>query len=220
MIFERYLFGALFLCALPLVGSAQEEVKPRAVFTVKIYPLELISPFQQMFTVYADIPVARRWSVDAGVGAIIDSWEWAAYKNETYQGFRLRSGIKYHMYQNDNMNVSIGLALKYSQVVNDRYITVSRQGGQYNEWLLGRRRIKTGGAALYFASQQFLGPRKRFFVEPFVGLGIRHHEVTRDPLPDDAEIAFPFFRAFNLELQPGIHNTPDMLLGCYLGWRF
>ena len=215
----RYLFLLLLLNVLPFSGNTQ-DVKPKTAFTVKIYPLELISPFQQSFTVYSDIPLARRWSVDAGVGAVLDSWEWAAYKNETYQGIRLRTGIKYYMYQTENMNISIGLALKYSQIENERYVTVSRQGGQYNEWLLGRRRVKTSGASIYFASQQFLGPRKRFFVEPFVGLGVRHHEVTREDLPPDAEIAFPFFRIFNLELDQGTHNTPDMLLGCYLGWRF
>lgn len=213
----------LWVMLLPIPGFAQENTfvqKPeRPSFTLKIAPLELINFFQQAVLLRADIPVSPRWGIDMGIGMVVNSLSLAPFKGESYRGIKVQPSIKYYIKQFDSGDNSyISLVYKYNNIYNDRYIQMSRQGGQYAEWTLQRRHRVVQGIALRFGVQQYMGQRKRWIIEPYIGLGARQMRITDDGLPPDAELLTQG-RLFNLDQPPGIYNTPDFMMGIYLGWR-
>ena len=210
-----WLFSAFFLSTFSLWGQSAS-----AALTIKVFPFEWVSPINQSVTIYSDIPLHRRWSLDAGIGAILHSSGFAEFKGETYQGVRLRTGIRRYLSQDQDGNTAIGLAVKSHVVHNDQYVNVFRQGNQYAEWMLRRRTIHMLAGDIYFSTQLFLGKKDRFFIELFGGGGLRYFQVTRSALPPDVGEQITGFRLFTLELSPGTHWLPDMMAGIYIGYRF
>jgi hypothetical protein len=209
----RYLF--FFILVLPSCLLAQTDTsgiqRLRPPRTIKTNPLEWINPFSQSFTVQTDWPIARRWGLELGAGAVLTSQALISFEGETYRGLRLRSGIKYYFHQEQSWNFYMGMALKGSWVQSNRYIVISRQGGQYLETIKYQRQINMLGAALYIG--------KRFLLEPFVGLGVRQQYVSGYDLPPDA-VLFNNRRDFiTWQRAPGTYILPDVLLGFYFGWR-
>lgn len=209
------LFSAFFLSTCSLWSQSES-----AALTIKVFPFEWVSPMYQSVTIYSDIPLHRHWSLDAGIGAILHSPGFAAFKGETYQGVRLRTGIRRYLSQDQDGNTAIGLAVKSHIVHNDQYISVFRQGNQYAEWMLRRRTIRMLAGDIYFSTQLFLGKKDRFFIELFGGAGLRYFKVTHSALPPDAGDLIRSQGVFTLELSPGIHWLPDMMAGIYIGYRF
>lgn len=195
--------------------SAQKPERPP--FTLKMAPLELINFFQQAVTVRADVPFSPHWGVDVGIGLIFNSSSLATYKDESYVGIKVQPALKYYFRQLSSGDHSyLSVVYKYNNIHNDRYVNVRRQGGQYDEWMLQRRHRVVQGVALRFGVQQYLGQRKKWMIEPFIGLGVRQMRVTDDDLPPDAE-ALEEGRFFSLDRPPGIYKTPDFMAGFYLG---
>ena len=207
-----------WLLLLPLPGIAQEKKWARPPYTLKIAPVALINPVQQSVALQADIPFSARWGLDMGIGAVFHSAPLAANIGESYWGLKLRPAIKYYIEQTRWGNNSLSLVLKYNYIINDRYLNVIRQGGQYAEWRLQRRQYVTGGISLLFTSQDYIGKNKRFFIEPFMGFGYRRIQVTYLGLPPDAEI-LPERGVFILDRAPGNYNAPDLMIGFCLGVR-
>ncbi len=209
-----------WLLMLPLSCFAQKNAgeQKRPPYVVKTTPLNLINPFQQSVDVSADIPLSSRWGLEMGIGLVLDSWSWAPHKGETYKGLKLKPAIKYYtQLLTGGNNDYISLAFKYNNIQNSRYVNVTRQGGQYTEWMFQRKHLLTWGAAFRMGSQLYLGNRKRWMIEPFVGAGIRQLRVSQHDLPLDAELLVEE-RIFNLDRPSGIYTTPDISLGFCFGW--
>jgi hypothetical protein len=208
----------LFLLLLPLLGFSQSERLP---YTLKIAPIELINPVKSSVNIHADIPISKHWGIDIGVGWAFASSPVAQYKQETYFGPKVNPSIKYY-FRHDYDRVSyVGLMFKYGNIENIRYINVIRQGLQYTEWLLNRRRFIDYGVALRFGRQLYFGERERFIIEPFWGIGVRQLRVENDVLPPDANIVRTSRGIFftSIDRSAGIYTMPDLMLGFYLGWK-
>jgi hypothetical protein len=214
---------AILLCALwlPVSVLAQEgtpaAAPDRPPFTLKTVPFTLINPFQQSVDLQADVPLSGRWGLDLGIGAILDSWPLASFKDESYRGLKVKPALKYYIKRKASEDLYLALGFKYHLVRHDRYDNILRQGGQYAEWMLVRRNLTVWGTNLRMGSQVYIGERKRWMIEPFFGLGYRQLHVSRDVLPPDAE-AQDFQSGFNFELEPGTHNLADFLVGFHFGW--
>jgi len=213
----------LILCCallLPLSGFAQDiapKQKPgRPPYILKTIPSNLIHPIQQSIDIQASIPIASRWGLELGVGAVVNSWSLAVFKDESYKGLKLKPAIKYYTKRSAMGDSYLSLAFKYKNIRNDRYVNVIRQGGQYAEWLPERRRLVSWGVALRAGSQQYLGDRKRWVIEPYFGFGIRRLLLSGN-LPANAEF-LDERNPFNGNRRPGIYTDPDILLGFSLGW--
>jgi len=211
----------LWSLLLPLSGFTQSDTSKqsirRAPYTLKITPLDLINPFQQAVNVQSDIPLTPRWGIDLGVGFVMNTRSFTQYRGESYRGLKLKPILKYYTGRASSKGGYIGLVLKYNYIHNKRHIKVLRQGGQYSEWLLERKKIVILGAGVRYGHQYYFGKRKRGVIEPFIGLGIRQVQVSQYALPPDAELLLAT-DWFTFDRQPGIYTTPDLMLGFSIGW--
>lgn len=198
-------------------GNARDSTSGPLPFTLKITPLNLINPVQQSIDVLSDIPIAKQWAIEMGISRVVNSLVFAPYKDETYKGFKIKPALKYYFKRNAWGDDYFALAFKYNNIYNNRNVEVFRQGIQYREWLFQQRHLESWGAALRFGTQQYFGKHKRWFIEPYVGLGVVSIHVSQKALPPDAEIVNKV-RVFNTNLVPGIYTTGDFLMGFSLGW--
>ncbi|MFM7401677.1 MAG: hypothetical protein ACKO4W_12310, partial [Bacteroidota bacterium] len=83
---HKLLFFTLLL--LPVVTWSQPAtvIPERPPFTFKLVPGPLLNPVQTSLDVRMDIPVARRWALEAGGGLVLNSGPFAQFKNEYYRG--------------------------------------------------------------------------------------------------------------------------------------
>jgi hypothetical protein len=213
----------LFCLLLPFMAFAQEKdslrTRQRAPFTLKTSVMNLLNPIHQSVDLLADIPLAPRWGVEVGIGRLFASTAFANYVDETYLGFKLKSAIKYSVLQSAENDTYISLAFKYQDVNNDHYVNTLRQGAQYTEWLLERKRRITWGAAIRIGAQFYLGNRKRFLLETFGGVGLRQLRISNIGLPPDVDV-LNVWRIFTLHRPAGIYTLPDVMMGFNVGWAF
>ncbi len=213
---------AIFLCFLliPMAGFSQEDaqkkVRTRPPFTLKVSPAGPINVVQQALVFHGDIPFSTRWGLDWGAGIVYNSITFANYKGETFRGIKLRPAIKYYLKQSDQGGIYVSLLFKYNNLTGNRYVNTIRQGGQYTEWRKQKRHLVTTGAAFMVGGVEYFGTKKRWFIEPFFGLGMRQVRITLDDLPPDAELVRQGF-FFDFERDPGIYNFPDVMMGFYIG---
>ena len=197
--------------------NASEPKQERMPYTLKIAPLNLVNPYKQSVDVQADLPFSRRWGVDLGVGVVVNSAVFAAKKEESYRGFKVQPAVKYYLRQSDRRNDYLSFVFKYIDIDNERFVNVIRQGNQHAEWILHRKRLVTQGVAVRYGYQRYLGPRRRVFLEPYVGLGWRKLRIRDEALPSDA-ILFDRDGSFFFNRETGIYETGDFMVGFYLGW--
>lgn len=215
----RYPILLLFLT--PIALSAQSPERGNATYlpilTVKTNATALLNPVKIAWELAADVRIAERITIDAGAGTFLDSpLQFAQHEGETYRGIRLRAGAKYYLVQRPRSAFQVGLSGKYHDIRNVQIMQVFRQGRQYIEYYPTERRIKTRGLAVRTGWQFYLGKNKRFLLEPYTGLGVVFHQVSRE-LPADAEAVTTFREFFTFELQEGDTRIPDLLLGLYVG---
>lgn len=212
---------ALFFMIGPFLAYAQEPASapstPRLPYTLKSTPLNWLNPLQQSLGLLADLPLSRRWSAEVGVDWVLESESFATYAGEKYRGYKLKPAIKYYTRFKGRNHYYICLALKYGNIQNQQYINLLRQGGQYTEWVLQHRRFETWGFAFRYGNLHYMGKRRRLMIEPFIALGVRHLNISRDAIPLDAEVV-PERVFISLERQPGIYNVGDFLMGFHFGW--
>lgn len=211
----------LFCLLMPLFGLAQASTPDSAAtrrppYTLKTTPLNLINTFQTSVDLQGDIPLSMRWGLELGVNVVLDSRAFAQYEDESYRGVKFRPIIKYYIFHTTGGNYYVGLAFKYNDLYNKRYVNVLRQGGQYLENILQRRHLVTSGVALRTGFQNYIGKKKRHTLEPFVSVGVRRERIT-SPLPPGAELVAStgLFRRNN----SGLETTPDVMLGFSVGWK-
>lgn len=207
----------LVFLVLPLVGMAQEKTVDLPPFSIKVMPLNLINPVQQSVDVLADIPLASRWALELGLGAIVGSGLYANYMKEFYTGLKIMPALKYYLSRSAKSDMYLSLDLKYKIIQNKRFGNVLRQSGQYSEWMLLRKDLRVLGIGLRFGKQEYFGRQNRWIIEPFCGLGLRQIQVNPYKLPPDG-ILLVAGRFFNFDRQPGIFTTPDLRIGFHLGW--
>ncbi|MEI6408101.1 MAG: hypothetical protein WCR52_01845 [Bacteroidota bacterium] len=194
---------------------ARQPIRPP--FTFKISPLGLINPVQQSFVVQADIPIYARWALDLGIGPILNSSSYASKQGENYRGMRYRPAIKYYMRSEGGNYSYLSISFKIDEIFTNQYVEVFRQGRQYKEWWRAHTYVSTRGVSLQFGSQERLGKRKRWLLEPFLGIGVRQKKVTTDNWPSDAE-APNDPGVFGFERRSGTYNAADVMAGMRLGW--
>ena len=204
---------------LPLAGMAQADTLGLPPFSIKIMPLNLINPVQQSLDVLADMPIAPRWAIELGLGAIVGSGFYANYIKESYLGLKIMPALKYYLSRSAGSDIYLSLDLKCNIIQNKRFGNVLRQGGQYSEWMLLRKDMRVLGIGLRFGTQEYFGRQKRWVIEPFCGLGLRQIQVDTYQLPPDGALLVEG-GLFTFDRQPGIFNTPDLRLGFHLGRRF
>lgn len=206
----------------PITGTAQQDAPQQAPvrppFTLKTVPTNFINPVQQSIDVLADLPVSARWGIELGFGAVVNSLSLAPFDGETHRGLKLKPAVKYYFKPSATGHNYLALAFKYKDLRNSRHINVLRQGGQYSEWMFQRRLMETWGVGLRAGRQEYLGKHKRWLIEPYLGLGIRQLRISNKALPPDAML-LDDRRLFSTVRLPGIYTTPDVLMGCFLGWR-
>jgi hypothetical protein len=187
-------------------------------FTLKTLPLALINPVQQSLMLHSDIPFSERWGLDLGVGAVFNSSYRAPKKGETYQGFKVRAGVKHYYKFRDYRRGYIGIYFKYTYAKNNYYTMLSRQGGQYIETFLNYRNIDMKRLNFQFGQEIYLDKHDNWFIEPFMGFGANWRSVTNRPLPSDAVVTRrqQLFGGNSFGLTSGVF--PDFALGCFLGW--
>ncbi|MCB0526025.1 MAG: hypothetical protein R3A50_10890 [Saprospiraceae bacterium] len=203
----------------PLWGMAQKDSLGLPPFSIKVVPFNLLNAIQGSVDVLGDVPFAKRWALELGVGAILNSEIHAQYENETYTGIKIIPALKFYTSRSSKADFYLCLDFKYHIVKNQRYETVLRQGNQYTEWLLLKRDVKILGAAFRMGTQYYFGKNDRWVIEPFSGIGIRQMHKGDFTLPADGVLFTqrPFV-LFNRE--PGISTTFDFLLAFNLGWTF
>ncbi len=211
------IFGLLLL---PLHGFSQENTpapaQERPPYTLGISPLALINPAHQSVSMQADIPLSSRWGVQAGIGWVFNSSSFASHKGETYTGLKLKPMLKYYLKRSDSGNSYIGLVYKFNDLYNKKYINILRQGGQYSEWSLQRKHIVTHGLSMQLGAQEYLGKRRKWMIEPYLGFGLRKLRVAYDALPPDAEL-LEVEGFINIQRTEGVYTLPDMMIGISLG---
>jgi hypothetical protein len=203
-----------FYFLFPMIGFAQ--VKSPVV--LKTTPWGYVNPFQQTGDLFVDIPLSTHWGLELGAVWVANSLVFARYKGETYKGYKLKPALKYYFKRTDGVGTYLSLALKYHQIHYDRYYRVERQGGQYTDWILRRRAVVAWGASVRFGTQQYLDSKKRWIMEPFMGLGVRRKKISLQALPLDAAQQFDTRQFFSILRQPGIYLGGDLLVGIYLGY--
>ena len=182
---QKLLISFLFAASFS-TGNAQDSLSvPR--WNIKVNGLGLLNISKVTAMAGVEFRMAPRYSVDLTVGRILDSPAHIYHEGETYQGWRLRAGGKRYIGTLSNYGLYWGLEAKYNHIDNRNWEQVLRQGGQYQETLLINRSIRTWGGAVRFGSLLFTGHKRRFFLEPAVGLGILHHKVQFS-LPPGGEL--------------------------------
>ncbi len=195
-------------------GSANGSLELPAL-TIKTNLPPLLNPFKQAFSLGADLPLARQFSADAGVGAFFNSIYFADQKGESYKGLRLRAGLKYHIPRPGRSTLYIGLEGKYNDIRHISLREVFRQGQQYIEILPVERTVKTRGMAFRMGRQYYTGAYQKILIEPYFGMGLAYTKVTRS-LPPDAEL-LPDNEFLNFEYGPGTTRILDLVFGVQIG---
>jgi hypothetical protein len=113
----------------------------------------------------------------------------------------------------------IGIVLKFSDLYNRRYYRVVRQGGQYQEWLLLRRRQVSAGVDIQLGGIHLMGKQKRWFLEPFWALGLRWIHNQPGSAPPDAEVVRRR-GFFDFTQDEGSYVAPDWMMGVNVGRMF
>lgn len=214
----------LLLLLLPSLVFSQEKpadkIPLRPPFTLKIVPLNLINTVQFSTDLMVDIPIAKRWALEMGLGYILDSWAHAPSFDETYRGIKIKPTLKYFVDRSAHDDSYVGLAFKYNYIENERYVNLIRQGFQYSETRLLRRTLDIWGLSIKAGSQLYMGKQDRWVIEPFGGFGFRQIRVSPYELPPDAEIEAQRGFIFSFDRAPGLYRTVDFMLGCNIGLAF
>lgn len=215
----RHLLVCLLLFPMTVFAQENKDARPpiRPPFTLKISPLGLINPIQQSFVVQADIPVYGRWGLDLGVGPVLNSLTYASKTGESYKGIRIQPAIKYYLKSQPGNYTYLSLSFKLYDISTNQYVQLLRQGGQYTEWISLHTRVETRGVSLQFGAQEYIGARKRWLIEPYIGIGIRQRTFTTKALPSDAELVNDQ-GIFELARKSGTYNGLDAMAGVRLGW--
>lgn len=206
--------SALCLVFLFKILPAQSPILPR--FTLKTDALALINPVKIAVTLSSDIRVGRRISVDAGLGAIVESTNFAYYKGESYKGLRLRLGGKYWIPLKEALSFHLGLEAKYNDVRHVELLEITRQGFQYSEIYPVKRTVETWGLAVRTGWVVFLGKNNRIFLDFFSGLGFAVHQVGQT-IPKDAEILDTNRFILDFKFPNGRSTTLSLPFGIYFG---
>lgn len=214
----------LCLLALPFSGLTQDSLRapaPHAYppFNLRIAPLSLINPVRQVLFFQADFPMSQRWVFDMGLGFIYNAGELANNKGEKYHGVKVQPMAKYYYRKATRRGgrPTFGMGLKFTHMANDRFVSVLRQGGQYQEFMLHRRTRTTAGIIFQFAIIDYIGKKKRWLVEPFFGLGPRFIRIREADLPPDAQLLRET-GIFSFERDAGTHYEPDFQMGLNVGY--
>jgi hypothetical protein len=176
----------------------------------------LLNPFKQAIAYTSDFRLAPRLSVDAGLGYFFNSINFANTSGESYQGLRLRYGLKYALPSIEKTAFYVGVEGKYQYIRHISNKEVLRQGAQYLEILSVERNVRTNGLALRTGWYHYVSKNKRWMIEQYVGLGINFHQV-RHLLPPDAELA-ETERFLSFEIPDGKSNRAAFLLGLHIGY--
>lgn len=213
-------FALLFWAVLPLYLHAQSNPdssdRRHMPYSLKIAPTGLINIVQQSLTLQSDIPLGRRWGLDAGAAFVFHSSIFSQYTGETFLGYKLRPIFKYYLRPYVLDRRYVGIVLKFSDIYNRRYYRTTRQGGQYEEWLLLRRRQISGGVSVQFGGIHFWGKNKRWLIEPFLGFGVRWIQNYPGAAPPDA-VRVRQRGFFDFTLNEDYYATPDMMFGLHIG---
>lgn len=207
---------ALLLFPSGLLAQKDAAAGGLPLLTFKTNVTALLNPVKQAYAFGADIRLGSRMTADVGAGAFLGSpLQFASHKDESYKGLRLRAGLKYYLFQKGRSALHLGVEGKLHNIKHLRYWEVLRQGQQYTQFLLVERKVETLGIASRAGLQIFLGQNRRFFIEPYAGLGFLFNTVKR-PLPPDAEIINDG-GVFVFEYEPGKTVSPDLIVGLHFG---
>lgn len=188
-------------------------------FTFKIVPGPLLNPVQTSLDLRMDIPVARRWALEAGGGLVLGSEPLAQFKNEYYRGIKIRPAVKFYLQRAEKKDVYLSLVIKNHIIRHGEYRSVTRQGNQYSEWLLLERRLNLWSGLICVGFQNYLGSNQRFLLETYFGVGRRRLSVSEADLPADAtDFDNRDFNWLWQQNNPGVTFRPDIALSFCIGW--
>jgi hypothetical protein len=211
----------LLFIQLPVVIWSQPATVIPALppVTFKIAPGPLFNPVQTSLDFRADIPLARRWALEAGGGLIINSEAFAQFSDEYYRGVKIRPAIKFYLQRAEKKDVYLSLVVKHHVIRHAEYGSVTRQGNQYSEWLLLERRLNLWSGLVCVGFQNYLGSRQRFLLETYFGVGRRRLSVSAANLPADAmDFEDRDFNWLWQQNNPGVTFRPDVALSFCIGW--
>ncbi len=223
MIRALLLFCLLPLGALHAQDSLATQTNRIPRLTLKTNATTLLNTAKTSAMLSADLRLARRWSVDLGVGSFLFSSFFANNPGEHYSGLRGRAGMKYFFSLRPGASWHVGIEGKYNDVDHAYWESVLRQGGQFEQILLIDRKVKSTGAALRTGVQIYLGPDKRLLLDVYTGVGFLANNVTESNRPPDAERFFTGGFLFSRDdfLYPiGRQTRADYLLGMHIGYSF
>jgi hypothetical protein len=220
---SRYSMPKIMLIAMLLslsnnIAAQIYKPVPKAPrFTLKVNGPALINPVKAAVAFSSDIRVAKRYSVDAGVGWFYNSETFSYYVGESFRGPRLRLGLK--RYRGDAEEPGyIGLEAKWNHAYNKAYTTVLRQGDQYSERML--LDLTRSNAGLSLRLGKHISLFGSWFVDFYMGAGIVANRNMREPLPTDARVLDDTvsnpFENFNGKT----YLLPDVLIGFHIGYEW
>jgi len=220
----------LLFCLLPLgTLHAQDSVATKThsipLLTLKTNATTLLNTAKTSAMLTADLRLARRWSVDMGVGSFLFSSFFANDPGEHYYGLRARAGFKYFYSLRSGASWHVGVEGKYNDVNHAYWERVLRQGGQFEQIILIDRKVKSKGAALRTGVQFYFNSDRRLFLDVYTGIGFMANNVTESSRPPDAERSFReglfvLFSRDDFRYPLGRQTKADLLLGLHIGYAF
>jgi len=223
MIRALLLFCLLPLGALHAQDSLATQTHSIPLLTLKTNATTLLNMAKTSAMLTADLRLARRWSVDLGVGSFLFSSFFANDPGEHYYGLRARAGLKYFYLLRPGASWHVGIEGKYNDVDHAYWETVLRQGGQFEQILLIDRNVKSRGAALRTGVQFYFDPDRRLLLDVYTGVGFMSNNVTESSRPPDAERFFTggfLFSRDDFRYPIGRQTRADFLLGLHIGYAF
>lgn len=212
----RLIVFLLGLCSgLSLAAQASFTGPELPRLTVKTNLSPLLNTGKQAYAFAVDLRLTPWMSVDVGAGAFFQSTLFADQAGESYRGPRLRAGVKFFTPRVRKSAFHLGLEGKYHDIRNVTFREVLRQGGQYTQLLRLTRTVESRGLAARVGWMYFLGRKKRFLIEPFMGAGFQTHRVAYS-LPPDAEL-LDGREPVLFQLAEGFQSVPDFLFGVQVG---
>lgn len=202
----------LILAPLFLLGQTNELATPK--WMIKTSPLSLIDVFGNTSAVVS-IEVKRRKSTSIEIGAGI-FYHSLGYGLQNNRGWRSAIELRHYFKQQNDRYLAINLAYKNQSYEFIESIQIGNSD-PYEKQNAYHKKVTTLNV-LY--GLQKITLNKRFFLNPYVGVGLRYKQVTASGLTQEERQARDYGDSSVLLYMNSLEQKlyPNLALGFKIGW--